>query len=229
VYLPADLADAVRDAQVPVSAICQAALERVVRDVTSARSVDVPPAFDHPGVGLFSRFTPRAQQAVINAERTAREVPHDYVGTEHVLLGLIDEGGNLGLTVLDALEIEADDLRVELVASIPPPTKRVDGHLRFTALTKRALEATAKEALSCGHNYIGCEHILLGLLATDEGIASQVLRRMGLDLRATRRAVITALSGFAHAQQSRPPSNATTTVLEQILQRLDAIEGRLNG
>ena len=71
-----------------------------VRDVTSARSVDVPAMFDHPGVGLFGRFTPRAQQAVINAERTAREVPHDYVGTEHVLLGLIDEGGNLGLTVL---------------------------------------------------------------------------------------------------------------------------------
>src|ERR1700704_2701557 len=97
VYLPDELAAAVRDAQLPVSGICQAALERAVRDVTSARGADETPPEDRPGLGLFSRFTPRARQAVTLAESAARQVPHNYVGTEHVLLGLIDEGANVGV------------------------------------------------------------------------------------------------------------------------------------
>jgi ATP-dependent Clp protease ATP-binding subunit ClpC len=231
VYLPDALADAVRDAQLPVSAICQAALERAVRDVSSVRGADEPPAADHPGLGLFARFTPRARQALVLAEQAARAVPHNYVGTEHVLLGVIDEGNNLALKVLASHDIEAVDLRAEVVASMPKPTEPVEGLIPFTPLAKRALELTAKEALSLGHNYIGCEHALLGLLAAEDGIASQVLRRMGLELRTTRRAVTTALSGHIHAQQSRPsaPSTPADAALEQILRRLDAIEQRLGG
>jgi ATP-dependent Clp protease ATP-binding subunit ClpA len=228
VYLPEELAAAVRDAQLPVSAICQGALERAVRDVTSARATDEPPPSDRPGQGLFSRFTPRASRILELADQAAREVPHDSIGTEHVLLGLIEEGSGLAIRVLTSLGIEVDDLRAELTASMPAPTAPVEGHIPFTALAKRALEQTAKEALTLAHNYIGTEHILLGLLATDEGLASKVLRRMGLELRTTRRAVVTALTGsVVEPRQQEPRGEDSSDALEQILRRLDAIERRL--
>jgi ATP-dependent Clp protease ATP-binding subunit ClpC len=235
VYLPDALADAVREAQLPVSAICQSALERAVRDVTSARASDELPAVEGATSGLFARFTPRARQAMTLAEEAARRIPHNYVGTEHVLLGIIDEGGNLALRVLAALEVEPQDVRAELVASMGKATRSATGHIPFKKQAKEALELTTKEALLLGHNYIGCEHLLLGLLATERGIASQVLRRMGLELRTARRATITALAGFVHAQQAPAAAAAPVTptgaddesTLEQILRRLDTIESRL--
>lgn len=230
VYLTDDLAAAVRDTQVPVSAVCQQALERAVRDVTSLRATDQPPLADHPALGTFGRFTPRARQAVALAEDAAREASHNYVGTEHLLLGVIDEGGNLAIKVLAALDIELTDLRAELLASMGPPSSAVAGRLAFTPLAKQALEATATEALGLLHNYIGCEHLLLGLIATEQGLASEVLRRMGVERLTTRRAVVTALSGFVHAQQNPAPARAedTTNTLQQILHRLDTIEQRLS-
>src|SRR3954454_8324790 len=110
VYLPDDLAAAVRDARVPVSAVCQSALERAVRDVSSMRATDEPPPADHPGLGIMGRFSLRARKALALAEEFARDVPHNYIGTEHLLVGLIDEGGNLALRVLAALDIEPTDL-----------------------------------------------------------------------------------------------------------------------
>ena len=233
VYLPDELAAAVKEAQVPVSAICQSALERAVRDVESARAHDQAPADDRPGVGLFGRFTPRARGAVANAETCAREVPHNYVGTEHVLLGILDEGGNLALKILEASDIELADLRAELVASLGPGTERVDGHIPFTPLAKRALEATAKEALTLGHNYIGCEHLLLGVLGTEDGLGSQVLRRMGLELRTTRANTVKVLTGFVYAKQNPPSAAPPPPVIsadkfDEILQRLVAIEEKLS-
>ena len=228
VYLPDDLAAAVRDARVPVSAVCQHALERAVRDITSLRATDQPPPDGHPGLGPLSRFTPRARKALALAEDAAREVPHDAVGTEHLLLGLLDQGGSLAINVLEALDVAPADLRAELVASLGPPADRANERVVFTPLAKEALEATAKEALAMSHNYIGCEHVLLGLIATERGLASEVLRRMGVERLTTRRAVITALSGVAHAQQRGPatrPDNADT--LQEILRRLDTIERRL--
>ncbi len=232
VYLPDELADAVRDAQLPISAICQAALERAVRDVTSARGADEPPAADHPGLGVFGRFTPRARQALALAGQMAKDVPHDSVGTEHLLVGVIDEGHNIALRMLESLEIEPADLRAEVVASMPAPTAAFEGQVPFAPLAKHALELTAKEALGLGHNYVGCEHLLLGLLATEEGLASQVMRRMGLELRTTRRALATVLPGVANTKQTARPTTSTTSVpaevtLDQILRRLDAIERRL--
>jgi ATP-dependent Clp protease ATP-binding subunit ClpA len=230
VYLPDDLAAAVREAQLPVSGVCQAALERAVRDVTSARGADRTPAEDRPDIGLFARFTQRARHAVTLAVQAAREVPHNYVGTEHVLLGIIDEGGGVGVKVLAPLGIEVADLRGELVASMGPPTGNAVGeHLPFTPLAKRALEAATKESLTLAHNYIGTEHLLLALLATEDGLASQVLRRMGLELRTTRRAVITELTGFVQSQTTPAPRAPDAQTLEEILRRLDAIEQRLAG
>src|SRR6266550_7269349 len=155
VYLPDALADAVKDAQVPVSAICQAALEKAVRDVASMRGTEEAPAADQEAkAGGFARFTPRARKAIELAQEAAREVPHDHVDTEHLLLGIIDEGDNLALKVLASLDIEADDLRAELVASMPPSTTRVGGHIPFSPLAKRALELTVTEAQCLGHNYV---------------------------------------------------------------------------
>ena len=181
---------------------------------------------------MLGRFTPRARTSLTLAEGIARAVPHSHVGTEHVLLGILDEGGNLAIKVLEALDIELADLRAELVASMGPPSPLVEGHIPFTPLAKQALEATTKESIGMLHNYVGCEHLLLGLLATEKGLASEVLRRMGVELVTTRRAVTTALTGFVHArweQASRPEPKPENDALQQILQRLDAIEQRLAG
>jgi hypothetical protein len=201
VYLPEDLAAAVRDVHIPVSAICQTALERAVRDATSLQATDEPPPEGRPGVGPFRRFTPRARKAMALAEEVARGIPHNYVGTEHVLLGVIDVG---------------------------PPTERPGSRIRFTPLAKKALESATSESRGMFHNYIGCEHLLLGLLATEDGLASQVLRRMGVELHTTRRAVITALSGFVQARQQQAKAEGDgDELLQEILRRLDAIERRL--
>jgi ATP-dependent Clp protease ATP-binding subunit ClpA len=227
VYLPDELAAAVRDAQLPVSAICQSALERAVRDVSALRGSDEAPDRE-PAYGPFMRFTPRARQAIAHAQTEAGEHTHDQVETEHLLLGILDEGDNLALKVLDALDVEVDDLRSELVASLPPATKQPGQRVPFARLAKRALELSTKEAHGLGHNYVGCEHLLLGLLATENGLASQVLRRMGVELRTTRRAVLAALSGFVRAREQQLSRRAApASMLEQILQRLDAIERRL--
>jgi ATP-dependent Clp protease ATP-binding subunit ClpC len=237
VYLPDELATAVKDAQVAVSAVCQAALEKAVRDVNTARDTESAPSEVWPVTGLFSRFTPRARRAIALAEKSARDVPHNYVGSEHMLVGVIDEGSNLALKVLESLDIEADDLRSELTASMGPPTEAPPGHIPFTRNAKKALELTTRDSLAFGHNYIGCEHILLGLLAAEDGMASNVLRRMGVEYAATRRAVVTILSGFVHARQNTPeqqpqqpaPESASPEVLDQILRRLIDIENRLAG
>ncbi len=144
-----------------------------------------------------------------------------------MLLGVIEEGGNLGLKVLQSLDIEIDDLRGELTASMGPPTDEPQGHIPFTPFAKRVLELTAKESLTLGHNYIGCEHIVLGLIADEGGMAGKVLRRMGVELRTTRRAVVTALSGYVHAQQTTPLPAMPADALDAIRERLDAIERRL--
>jgi ATP-dependent Clp protease ATP-binding subunit ClpA len=239
VYLPGELATAVRDAQIPVSAICQAALQAAVRDVGALRGSDQPPIGD-PAHGPFGRFTARARAAIAAAQREAAERRHGSVGTEHLLLGILDEGGNLALTVLGDLDVEPDDVRAELVASMGPSGSEVVVPAPFTALSKKVLEQTAKEALGMGHNYIGCEHLLLGLIAVEEGTASQVLRRMGVELRTTRLTVTTALSGFTFARgQGAAAASAGAgpaagplvppAALEEILRRLDAIESRLAG
>jgi ATP-dependent Clp protease ATP-binding subunit ClpA len=219
----------VRDAQVPVSAICQAALERAVRDVHALRASDEAPA-SSPDHGPFLGFTPRARRAIELGQHTAAAHKHPRVDTEHLLLGVLEEGSNLAISVLGAIEIEPDDLRRELEASLGPPERSTSPSPPFTPLAKKALELTTIEAQSLGHNYVGCEHLLLGLLAVEDGLASVVLRRMGVELRTTRRAVITALVGFLHQRERKVrPSRTVDSAHEEILARLDAIERRLQG
>jgi ATP-dependent Clp protease ATP-binding subunit ClpA len=235
VYVPDELAAAVRETQVPVSAICQAALERAVREVTAARGADdVPPADDTaPAVGLFGRFTPRARQAVALSQGIAQGIPHNYIGTEHVLLGVLDQGDNVATRALLQMDVAPDDVRAELRASLGPPAdERPTGHIPFTPLAKRALELTAREALTLGHSYIGCEHLLLGLLATDEGVASKVLRRMGVETRTSRMAVISILTRRPPLgpQEPAPPETppGVEEALARILARIESIEKRLD-
>jgi ATP-dependent Clp protease ATP-binding subunit ClpA len=236
VYLPDELAAAVKETQIPVSAVCQAALERAVRDVTAARNAEDVPPLELPGVGMYGRFTPRARKVMSLAQDAARRAKHRHVGTEHVLIGILDEGGNVAVKVLADLDVEADDLRAELQASMAPSGKgkgkakgKAEGHLPFAPLSKRAFELTAKEALRLGHNYVGSEHLLLGLLATEEGVASKVLRRMGIELHTTRQAVVMALLSFvAPPVKQASPSAPSQSTLDQILSRLDAIERRLS-
>jgi len=145
-----------------------------------------------------------------------------------LLLGVLDEGGNLALKVLVALDVEPDDVATELAASLGPGAKDAGDRASFAPLAKKVLEQTTREAHGLGHNYVGCEHLLLGLLATEDGLASQVLRRMGLELRTTRRAVVTALMGVV---EGRAPDvterSSVASTLDEIVRRLEAIEHRL--
>jgi ATP-dependent Clp protease ATP-binding subunit ClpA len=241
VYLPDELATAVREANVPVSAVCQVALERAVRDITAARGTEATPSGELPDVGLYSRFTPRAREAITLAQQAARTVPHNYVGTEHILLGVLDQGTNVAVKVLSDLGINLSDLRSELQGAMGPAAGAFPpADLPYTPLARRALELTTSEALRLGHNYIGCEHLLLGLIGTEDGLAGKVLRRFGVELRTTRQAIVTALVAFVTGQQrsTGPASPASAATLEaaatpseatlaRILERLDAIERRL--
>lgn len=227
VYLPDELASAVREAQVPISAVCQSAVERAVRDITAARGVEEAPLEDSPATGLFGRFTDRARRALSLAQEAARQVPHNYVGTEHVLFGVLEEGDNTAVRALLRLNVNLDELRTEMRASMPSETEPMAGHLPFTPRAKRVVELAAKEALALGHNYIGCEHLLLGLLATEDGLASKVLRRLGVELRTTRMAIVVVLTEIGVPHASPTGSSASESALERILERLDAIERRL--
>jgi ATP-dependent Clp protease ATP-binding subunit ClpA len=234
VYVPDELAAAVRDAQVPVSAVCQAALERAVREVAAARGADEPPPVDSAtSVGLFARFTPRAHKAVVLAQEEARAIPHGYIGTEHVLLGVLAEGDNVANRTLAAMDVDPADLHAEVLASLGPPGPAPAGHIPFTPRAKGALERATREALGLGHNYIGTEHLLLGLLAMEEGLASRVMRRMGLELRTTRMTVVQALLQVSTPPPGFPvpvtssPTEPAPDALAEILARLEAIERRL--
>jgi ATP-dependent Clp protease ATP-binding subunit ClpA len=226
VYLPDGLAAAVREAQLPVSAICQAALERAVRDVEAARSTHEPPTEERVRGRLFRHFTDRARSAVSAAQQEAKDHLHSYIGTEHLLLGILDEGENVGIKVLESLDVEPADLRAELVASLLPPGEASGEKAPFTPLAKAVLQRAATESLSFGHKYIGCEHLLLGLVAVEDGLASQVLRRMGLELRTTRRATTVILAGYA---QGREQADRAADATAEILRRLRSIEEHLAG
>jgi ATP-dependent Clp protease ATP-binding subunit ClpA len=228
VYLPDDLAAAVKDLGLPVSPICQHALEIAVRRVSGLmETAKLDLTGDDPTARL-KNFTDKSRAAVSLAIQRARDSGVSMITTEHLLAGILDEGGNLALQVLRSLEIEPDDLREELAAR-PVPTADGEGAGRqLDTSAAAALKAALHEAITLGHNYIGCEHLLLGLVATEEGLASKVLRRMGVELRTTRRTVVTALVEHVHRRRQQPtPPAAPPSALDEILRRLDEIERRL--
>ncbi len=145
---------------------------------------------------MFERFTDRARRVVVLAQDEARSLNHNYIGTEHLLLGLITEGEGVAAKALESLDIKKDAVRAAVIDIIGEGEKPVEGHIPFTPRAKRVFELSLREALQLGHNYIGTEHLLLGLLKEGEGVASQVLIKLGADLGKVRQTVIELLSGY---------------------------------
>jgi hypothetical protein len=146
---------------------------------------------------VFERFTDRARRVVVLAQEEARLLDHNYIGTEHILLGLIHEGEGVAAKALESLDISLDDVRAEVEEMIGHGPEMPSGHIPFTPRAKKVLELALREALQLGHNYIGTEHVLLGLIREGEGVAAQVLVKLGADLSRVRQQVIQLLSGYA--------------------------------
>jgi len=146
---------------------------------------------------LFERFTDRARRVVVLAQEEARLLNHNYIGTEHILLGLIHEGEGVAAKALESLGISLEAVRSQVEEIIGQGGSSPSGHIPFTPRAKKVLELSLREALQLGHNYIGTEHILLGLIREGEGVAAQVLVKLGADLSRVRQQVIQLLSGYS--------------------------------
>jgi ATP-dependent Clp protease ATP-binding subunit ClpC len=145
---------------------------------------------------VFERFTDRARRVVVLAQEEARLLNHNYIGTEHILLGLIHEGEGVAAKALESLGISLEAVRQQVEEIIGQGGSSPSGHIPFTPRAKKVLELSLREALQLGHNYIGTEHILLGLIREGEGVAAQVLVKLGADLSRVRQQVIQLLSGY---------------------------------
>jgi ATP-dependent Clp protease ATP-binding subunit ClpC len=244
VYLPDDLAEAVKEAGIPVSAVCQRALEQAVRRVSAIRETAMSALDIADHAGRFSRFTRRARTVVQLAAEQARAAGATEIGTGHLLGGILAEGGNLALQVLPAVEIEPGQLRRELDRRTDEPAGEPAGTggpgPGFSETAVAALQLTITEAASLGHNYIGCEHLLLGLIGEPDGSAGHILRGQGAELRLTRRAVAAALVGYAHLSTQRAAGGETAAdvtpgtlaaairqELQPLMQRVELLEQRL--
>ena len=161
---------------------------------------DVHPAAHERRSIVFERFTDRARRVVVLAQEEARLLNHNYIGTEHILLGLIHEGEGVAAKALESLGISLEAVRAQVEEIIGHGGPAPSGHIPFTPRAKKVLELSLREALQLGHNYIGTEHILLGLIREGEGVAAQVLVKLGADLSRVRQQVIQLLSGYAGAQ-----------------------------
>src|SRR6188508_1796 len=153
---------------------------------------------------MFERFTDRARRVVVLAQEEARLLNHSYIGTEHILLGLIHEGEGVAAKALESLSISLEAVRNQVEEIIGQGGSSPSGHIPFTPRAKKVLELSLREALQLGHNYIGTEHILLGLIREGEGVAAQVLVKLGADLSRVRQQVIQLLSGYAGAKEGAP-------------------------
>jgi ATP-dependent Clp protease ATP-binding subunit ClpC len=173
---------------------------------------------------VFERFTDRARRVVVLAQEEARFLNHNYIGTEHILLGLLNEGEGIAAQALESLDIDLASVRDEVVKIIGQGQQSPSGHIPFTPRAKKVLELSLREALQLGHNYIGTEHILLGLIREGEGVAAQVLQQLGAELQKVRQTVIQLLSGPGGSEEQQPKtagsggresSSSGSTVLDQ--------------
>ncbi len=185
---------------------------------------------------MFERFTDRARRVVVLAQEEARMLNHNYIGTEHILLGLIHEGEGIAAKTMESLNISLDAVRQQVQDIIGEGQQAPVGHIPFTPRAKKVLELSLREALQLGHNYIGTEHILLGLIREGEGVAAQVLTKLGADLNRVRQQVIQLISGHQggkEAVSAGGPAEGTpsgSAVLDQFGRNLTqaAREGKLD-
>jgi ATP-dependent Clp protease ATP-binding subunit ClpC len=177
---------------------------------------------------MFERFTDRARRVVVLAQEEARMLNHNYIGTEHILLGLINEGEGVAAKALESLGISLDAVRQQVEEIIGQGQQAPSGKIPFTPQAKKVLELSLREALQLKHNYIGTEHILLGLIREGDGVAARVLVKLGADLDRVRQQVIQLLHGY----QGREPVSALSAaqelrLLPAVKTRLEAVEQRL--
>jgi ATP-dependent Clp protease ATP-binding subunit ClpC len=185
---------------------------------------------------MFERFTDRARRVVVLAQEEARMLNHNYIGTEHILLGLIHEGEGVAAKALESLGISLEAVRQQVEEIIGQGQQAPSGHIPFTPRAKKVLELSLREALQLGHNYIGTEHILLGLIREGDGVAAQVLVKLGADLNRVRQQVIQLLHGYqgkeptSAASGSTEAAPSTSLVLDQFGRNLTqgAREGKLD-
>src|SRR5271155_5756782 len=188
---------------------------------------------------MFERFTDRARRVGVLAQEEARMLNHNYIGTEHILLGLIHEGEGVAAKSLESLGISLEGVRSQVEEIIGQGQQAPSGHIPFTPRAKKVLELSLREALQLGHNYIGTEHILLGLIREGEGVAAQVLVKLGAELTRVRQQVIQLLSGYQGKETAEAGtggrggesgSPSTSLVLDQFGRNLTAaaMEGKLD-
>ena len=159
---------------------------------------------------MFERFTDRARRVVVLAQEEARGLNHNYIGTEHILLGLIHEGEGVASKALESLGISLEAVREQVQEIIGQGQQAPTGHIPFTPRAKKVLELSLREALQLGHNYIGTEHILLGLIREGEGVAAQVLVKLGADLSRVRQQVIQLISGYQGGKEGASGGGGST-------------------
>jgi ATP-dependent Clp protease ATP-binding subunit ClpA len=162
---------------------------------------------------MFERFTDRARRVVVLAQEEAQLLNHDYIGTEHLLLGLVHDGEGVAAKALESLGISLEAVRAQVEETIGQGQRAATGHVPFTPRAKKVLELSLREALQFGHNYIGTEHILLGLVREGEGVAAQVLVKLGGDLSRVRQQVIQLLSGYAGGEAAAEQAGARTRLV----------------
>ncbi len=184
---------------------------------------------------MFERFTDRARRVVVLAQEEARMLNHNYIGTEHILLGLIHEGEGVAAKALESLGIALEGVRQQVEEIIGQGQQAPSGHIPFTPRAKKVLELSLREALQLGHSYIGTEHILLGLIREGEGVAAQVLVKLGADLNRVRQQALQLLSGYSTEKQAESGGRGEGTpssslVLDQFGRNLTASarEGKLD-
>ncbi len=184
---------------------------------------------------MFERFTARARRAVVDAQEEARELNHNYIGTEHLLLGLMREPESVAARALQELKISQDAVRERVIQIIGRGKQPLSGHIPFTPRAKKVLELSLREALQLSHNYIGTEHILLGLIREGEGVAAQVLVKVGGNLGVVRDKVIELIPAAAENVEfterlrpvGAPPLEGILGQLAAMGDRLDTIAARL--
>jgi ATP-dependent Clp protease ATP-binding subunit ClpA len=174
---------------------------------------------------MFERFTDRARQTVVLAQEEARRLKHNYIGTEHILLGLIHEREGVAARALMSMGVSLEAVRREIKEIIGTGDEAPSGHIPFTPRAKKVLELSLREALQLGHNYIGTEHILLGLVREGEGVAAQVLVKLGADLDRIRKQVIILLSQGPGVEVTTPGGQRRTPAAEQVVAAAQKLAG----
>lgn len=267
IYLPDDLAAAVRSAGVPVSPVCQQALARAVRTVNSARrgiAAIRDPGFDPASYPeLIKRLPGRMTPRLVEAFGLARRAGHNPASSGHLLLGILEQGDNLGIMLLQAAEIDSEELTAALrqgdltepgigqqpgagpasaqpgdAAGLQPGGEGQDAEPGTSAAAREAvvggglsrpawlaIAAALESVIELGHNYIGCEHVVLGLAAETDGAAGRVLRGLGAEPAALRKSLGSIMGGYAQGRQAT--QQAGTEALAEIMHRLEALEARV--